>query len=292
MRKRSTVTAVLSMVGLGLMITAVVLIGGCSKDDSVDSPATVLPTADADVFETVIAALGEDNGGIVDLAGDMAAAADDVDSFPVSAKRAAGVGVPAYDSATGTWQVQIMRQNGSPAEPFHASYMRTYRYQYRNQLGETLHYRVAGTDTAYMIRFEIMEGSGSCHTNRIAQQIQSMIGTFDVSGVNGDTIAINGTCTRTGLDTLLSYQSVRTLQYQMELTFANVRCLRGQAQDLARQITGELSGNFTANVSFMSGYTYGETAITRTMAIVMGNGQATVSIGEGTYDGDLATGTP
>jgi hypothetical protein len=120
----------------------------------------------------------------------------------------------------------------------------------------------------------------------------NMTGTLEATGINADTIVISGTCTRSGVDTLLTNQSVRTLAYQLELTFANVRCLRGQAQDMAEQITGDLSGNFTANVSFMSGYTYGETAITRTMAIVMADGQAAVAIGDKTYTGDLATGTP
>jgi hypothetical protein len=266
--------------------------GGCSKDDTVAPQTTAVPTADSDVFETVIAAIGEDNGGVVDLAGDMAAAADDIDSFPVSAKIIAGVGVPAFDSVTGTWQVQITRQKGNPAEPSHATYMRTYRYQYRNQSGETLQHRVNGADTAYSIHFEVMEGSGTGHTSRIAQQIMSMVGTLEATGVNTDTIVINGTCTRTGVDTLLSYQSVRTLEYQLELTFANVRCLRAQTQDISQQIKGDLNGSFMANVSFMSGYTYGETNIVRTMAVVIGVGHATVSIGDGTYTGDLATGTP
>jgi len=280
-----------SVLGL-LLIIGMVVASGCSDDESTTPQSTAVPTADEDVFETVIAAIGEDNGGIVDLAGDIAAASDDIDSFPVSAKRIAGGGVPVYDSVTKTWQVQVMRQNGSPTDPFRATYMRTYRYQYRDQLGETLQHRVAGSDTAYAIRFEIMEGSGTCHTNRLAQQVMSMTGTLEAAGINTDTITINGTCTRIGLDTLLSYQSARTLEYQLELTFANVRCLRGQTQDVAQQITGELSGSFTANVSFMSGYTYGETAITRTMAVVMGDGEAVVSIGEKTFNGDLATGTP
>ncbi len=280
------------VLGLLLLIIGMFITGGCSDDEAVAPQTIAVPMADEDVFETVIAAIGEDNGGIVDLAGDIAAAADDVDSFAVSAKRVAGVGVPAYDSVTKTWQVQVMRRNGSVSEPFHATYMRTFRYQYRNQLGESLQHRIVGSDTAYSIHFQIMEGSGTGHTNRLAQQVMSMTGTLDATGINADTIAINGTCTRSGLDTLFTHQSVRTLEYQLELTFANVQCLRGEAQEAASHVRGELGGAFMANVSFMSGSTYGETAITGTLAVVMGDGLATVSIGDRTYTGDLATGTP
>ena len=292
MMKCSTAAVRTLIVALGITMIGMLVIGGCSKDDATAPQTTAVPTVDGDVFESVIAAIAEDDGGVVDQVGDLAAIADGTDSLACAAKPLAGIGVPVYDSATGTWQVQVMRQKGGPAEPFQTAYTWTYRYQYRNQSGEPLQHRVVGTDTAYSIQFEIVAGNGTCRTARLSQRVMSMTGTLVATGVNTDTIVINGACTRTGVDTLSSCQSVRTLEYQLELAFANVRCLRGQAEDISQQVRGDLSGNFVANVAFMSGYAYGETNITRTMEIAMGDGRATLAIGDGSYSGDLATGTP
>ncbi|MDD4051252.1 MAG: hypothetical protein PHR28_05060 [candidate division Zixibacteria bacterium] len=292
MMKCSTAALRMLMIAFGITMIGMLIAGGCSKDDTTAPQTSTVPTVDSDVFESVIAAIAEDNGGIVDQVADLAAIADGADSLASTAKPIAGVGVPVYDSATSTWQVQVMRQRGSVSEPFHATYTRTYRYQYRDQSGEPLQHRVVGADTACSVSFEIVAGNGSCHTTRLSQQVMSMTGTLQATGVDTDTIVISGTCTRTGVDTLTSYQSVRTLEYQLELTFANVRCLRGQSEDISQQVRGDLSGNYIANVAFMSGYTYGETNITRTMEITMEDGRATLSIGDGSYSGDLATGTP
>jgi len=292
MMKYFTATLRMLMAGFGILMIGMLVAGGCSKDDATAPQTSIIPTAEKDVFESVITAIAEDNGGVVDQADDLAAIAGGIDSLSAFAKPIAGIGVPVYDSATCTWQVQIMRQRGAPSEPFHATYTRTYRYQYRNQFGEPQAQRLVGSDTAYSVHFEIVEGNGSCHTTRLSQRVMSMNGTLLATGVNTDTIVISGTCTRSGVDTLTSYQSVRTLEYQLELSLTNVRCLRGQSEDISQQIRGDLSGSYIANVAFMSGYTYGETNISRTMEIAMGDGRAILSIGDGTYSGDLATGTP
>lgn len=280
----------LSAAGYMILLASMLVVAGCADDSGVDSQADVVLTANKDISESVSAAIAEDNGGVVDLISDLAAIAGGAESLSVAKKAPVGGAFPEYDSATNTWQLHISRERGDTSTPFHASFTRTYRYQFFNQLGEPQKQWLVGGDTAYSMQFEIMEGSGQCHTLRYAQCVSAMNGSLMVTGINSDTVIINGTCARTGVDTLTSDQAVRRLQYQLTLAFANVRCLRGPSDDVPGQVSGDLSGNYTATVTFMSGHAYGETYLNRNMAIVMNNGEAAITIGSDTYVGDLITG--
>ena len=273
-----------------IALMGMLVVSGCADDSAVDSQADVVLTANKDISESVAAAIAEDNGGVIDQVADLAAIAGGADSLSVAKKALAEGAFPEYDSATNTWQLHISRERGGISEPFHATFTRTYRYQFFNRFGEPQKQWLVGVDTAYSIHFEILEGSGQCHTLRYSQCVTSMNGSLVATGINADTIIINGTCSRIGIDTLTGDQSVRRLQYQLALAFSNVRCLRSQFYDVPRQVSGSLSGIYTATVSFMSGYAYGETSLNRNMAIAMGDGQAAITIGGDTYIGDLVTG--
>jgi len=275
-----------------LLLLVFSLFTGCSKDSATAPLNTDIPTANKDISEAVAGSIAMDNGGIVDQLADLAAIATESDSFTVAKLWAGSIGAPNYDSATGTWRLQFTRERGESGGPFHAIFTRTYTYQYRNGNGEPQRQWVVNSDTACSIQFGILEGSGECRTLRICKQLTNMNGSWLATGVNTDTITISGTYECIGLDTLRSYQAVRAMQYQLNLMFTNIRCLRGKSVDFSRQVTGNMSGTFLANVAFMSGYSYGETNIFRNMNIAMAEGDANITIGSERFMGDLATGEP
>lgn len=275
-----------------LLLLVFTLFSACSKDSTTAPLNTDIPTVNKDISEAVASAISMDNGGIVDQLADLAAiATDSVTS--IAAKLLAGsIGTPNYDSATGTWRLQIARERGESGGPFHAIFTRTYTYQYRNGNGEPQKQWVVNSDTAHSIQFGILEGSGECRTLRICQQLNNMNGNWLATGVNTDTMTISGTYECIGLDTLKSHQTVRAMQYRLNLMFTNIRCLRGESVDFTGRVMGNMSGTFLANVAFMSGYSYGETNIFRNMNVAMAEGSASITIGSERYMGDLATGEP
>jgi hypothetical protein len=278
--------------GVTLLVFAmaffVFLGAGCSSDNVTNTSADI-PVVNEDISEIVSKALAVDNDGVIEELGELAEIAQDL-SLPEAAKRAAISGYPQFDSITATWTVETTSQHGLATGLLYAQHAHVYRYQYRNQQGEPQKEWIVGLDTARSIQFQIMEGNGWCRTINHAGKLDSTTSDWIATGVNTDTLTINGTCLRAGLDSLRSHDAVRTMQYQLSLTFNNVRCLRGDTSDICRQIQGTLSGNFAANVAFMGGHTYGETTVTREMTITMNQGQAAISIGDKTYQGDLATG--
>ena len=263
---------------------------GCS-DNKTTAPVTTVPTVEGDITEIVVTGIAADDGGALDQFIDISALADGNDSLSV-AKVAVdgGTVVREYDSLTAQWQVQLTRQRGDSGGPFYAQVSRTYRYQYRNKDGVPQARWLVGADTAYSMGFSIMEGDGECRTLRFSHRLTALNGEFEVTGVNTDTLTINGSYSRSGVDTLKTFQSRRMIEHQLTLQFSNVRCLRGNPVDFCNRVSGEVSGQYAATVTFMSGFAYGETNITRNMNIIMGEGRAIVAIGDKIFEGDLATG--
>jgi hypothetical protein len=270
------------------IIASIYFGAGCSSDE-VTNTATDVPIVNEDVSEIVARAIAVDNDGVLEELGQLVELTQDLSLAKVG-KLAAVAGDPQYDSATYTWTVEVTSQYGLATGLIYAQHTHTYQYQYRNQSGEPQKEWINGLDTARTIQFQIMEGSGWCRTLNYRGQLIGASSEWIASGANTDTLTINGTCLRTGLDSLRTHDAVRTLQYQLSMTFNNIRCLRGDASEIDQQVQGELGCNFAANVAFMSGHAYGETNVVREMTVTMNQGQATIAIGDNTYESDLETG--
>lgn len=272
------------------LLPTLFLFWGCGHDDSAVTPTATLPTANMDIGETVLSSIAMDDGGVIDELADLAALAVEPDSLVAAKALETWGGIASYDSTTGTWCMQITRQRGDSGAAVRSRYTRTYSYQFRNKDGEPQKRWLVGTDTACTMQFGVADGSGECRNLRLCRQLLSETGNWTVTGVNTDTLIINGNYEQLGLDTLRSYQAVRAFQHQLNLMFTNVRCMRGTTADFAHEIQGSIAGTFLANVAFMSGHAYGETNIYRIMNIAMTGGEATVTIGGEQYTGDLTTG--
>ncbi|MCL4704125.1 hypothetical protein KJ068_03130 [bacterium] len=268
----------------------------CQNDDPVSSNDSLNATEDA--AESIASAVGADNGGATDQLSDV-----------IELAGASGLQKPAevllgkysepntiasidtsYDPATGTWTLRLERERGNPNGIPYAEISRTYTYQFLNKNGQPQKYWKVGADTAYTIKFNIVEGTGTHRTRRLSQQLTGLSGSFTATGVNTRLVTINGTYFRSAVDTVTTRNAVRTLDHALNLTFTNVQGPRGSRLELSRKISGTVSGTYTAKVTFQRGESYGETTINRSFTINLGGGNANLNVSGKNFEADLTSG--
>ena len=277
---------------------AVFVLAGCDKNDPASSNenATV---ATEDAAESIASAVGSDNGGAMDQLADIAELAS-IAGIQGDGGAALGKGEQtadidtSYDPGTGTWTVVISRERGNPDGPYYAAFSRTYTYQFLNKDGQPQKYwlvRNGGqVDTAYTIKFNIVEGTGTHLTPRLSQQLTDLSGAFTATGTNTPLITINGTYSRSAVDTITTRNSVRTLDHTLSLNFIDIKIPRGPRATYATQITGTITGNYTATATFQRGDLYREKNIDRDFTITLSGGNARIRMNGLDYFGDLLRG--
>lgn len=275
---------------------AALALAACQNDNPVSSNDSLNATEDA--AESIASAVGADNGGATDQLSDV-----------IELAGASGLQKPAevllgkysepntiasidtsYDPVTGTWTLRLERERGNPNGIPYAEISRTYTYQFLNKNGQPQKYWKVGADTAYTIKFNIVEGTGTHRTRRLSQQLTGLSGSFTATGVNTRLVTINGTYFRSAVDTVTTRNAVRTLDHALNLTFTNVQGPRGSRLELSRKISGTVSGTYTAKVTFQRGESYGETTINRSFTINLGGGNANLNISGKNFEADLTSG--
>jgi hypothetical protein len=207
-----------------------------------------------------------------------------------SAENAAAKIDTSYDPATGTWTLKLQRERGNPNGVPYAEISRTYTYQFLNKNGQPQKYWKVGADTAYTIKFNIVEGTGTHRTRRLSQKLTGLSGEFTATGVNTRLITVNGSYQRSAVDTVTTRNSVRTLDHTLNLTFTDVKGPRGLRGDVHRNLSGTISGTYDATVTFQRGDSYSEKTVNRTFTIELGNGDATLRIRGVRFGCDLLLG--
>lgn len=275
---------------------AALALAACQNDNPVSSNDSLNATEDA--AESIASAVGADNGGATDQLSDV-----------IELAGASGLQKPAevllgkysepntiasidtsYDPVTGTWTLRLERERGNPNGIPYAEISRTYTYQFLNKNGQPQKYWKTGADTAYTIKFNIVEGTGTHRTRRLSQELTGLSGSFTATGVNTRLVTINGTYFRSAVDTLTTRNAVRTLDHALNLTFTNVQGPRGSRLELSRKISGTISGTYTAKVTFQRGESYGEKTINRSFTINLGGGNANLNISGKNFEADLTSG--
>jgi hypothetical protein len=281
-----------TLIGLLIPAFAAFILTACEKDNPVSSQDEMSATEDA--AESIASGLGADDGGAMDQLSDVielaSASGIQAQSSSVLAKSAGASIDTSYDAATGTWTLKLQRARGNPNGVPYAEISRTYTYQFLNKNGQSQKYWKVGADTAYTIKFNIVEGTGTHRTRRLSQKLTGLSGEFTATGVNTRTVTINGTYQRSAVDTVTTRNAVRTLDHALTLTFTNVQGPAGSRLNLARKFTGTVSGNYSAFVTFQRGGTYSEKTINRDFTIELGNGQANIRIRGVKFIGDLLLG--
>jgi hypothetical protein len=268
----------------------------CEKNSPL-SPQEEINTTEAteDAAESIASAIGSENGGVVDQLRDVMELA----SFgrlhaqgEDGLSKASGFGKidTSYDETTGTWTLKLSRERGDPNGIPYAQISRTYTYQFLNKNGQPQKYWKVGADTAYTIKFNIVDGTGTHRTRHLSQRLTGLSGALTATGVNTRLVTINGTYQRSAVDTITTREAVRTLDHTLKLTLTNVQCPVGQRSESVRKLTGTISGTYNAYVTFQRGESYGEKTINRTFTIDLSEGKADIDIRGLKFKGDLMLG--
>lgn len=275
---------------------AALALAACQNDDPMSSNDSLNATEDA--AESIASAVGADNGGATDQLSDVIELAgtsglqkpSEVLLGKYSEPNAIASIDTSYDPVTGTWTLKLERERGNPNGIPYAEISRTYTYQFLNKNGQPQKYWKTGADTAYTIKFNIVEGTGTHRTRRLSQELTGLSGNFTATGVNTRLVTINGTYSRSAVDTITTRNAMRTLDHTLNLTFTNVQGPRGSRLDLSRKISGTVSGTYTAKVTFQRGESYGESTINRSFTINLGGGNANLNVSGKSFEADLTSG--
>lgn len=271
-------------VGILLPAFAALLMSACEKDSPMSSQSQDDSIATEDAAESIASAIGSDNGGIVDQVGDVLELASfghlQVQSDELLSKSTGIAKIDtSYDPATGTWTLKLNRERGNPEGVPYAQISRTYTYQFLNKNGQPQKYWKVGADTAYTIKFNIVEGTGTHRTRHLSQKLTGLSGAFTATGVNTRLVTINGAYERSAVDTITTRDAVRTLDHTVKFTFTDVQAPRGSRHgDVHRKLSGNISGTYNAFVTFQRGESYSEKTINRTFSIELGDGSANLHI--------------
>lgn len=289
------------------------LLTGCKKDDDNPSSAsnTMETSATDDAVLSISGAMGDDNGGASNTVGDMIALASPDGVAGLASKLAKADGSEGtmtvdttYDPTSGWWSMTVTKERGSSSGLYYAKFARSYRYQFLKNNVPQRYWRVAGasgTDTATVIKFVIVSGTGEFHTPHIHQVLKSLTGSFTSVNTNTDTITVNSDApyVRSGVDTLTLANSMRTLDHAVTMTFTGIKGprLRPNSTILTRRTltthtTGTVAGTYTAKVTVQRGESYNEKTIDRQFTITLSGGRGSIGVnGEGRrFTCDLSNG--
>ena len=283
----------LTVLFIGLFALGTAFIAGCKKSDSnpVVTGQTVITTDDA--ADVVSDAIASNNGGAMDQVNDVFEIAGGV-----------GVGVEtlgktsvdstfwskSFDNTTTQWTMNLYKQMSGLL--YYGIWKREYQYQFIAN-GKAQEFRApTGGSVADSILHQIIQSgcSGYFLTPRLTHHLISLSAKWVASNTNTDTVTINGTYTRSGVDTITSVaRKGRVLVNSLSLTFKNVKGPRGLRLIRSEKTSGEIDGILIATVTVPGNAPF---TITKTFTIILSGGSATYTIDTTPYVRDLATGDP
>jgi hypothetical protein len=289
----ATNTMLAFLFGAVVFISACVL-NGCSKNPNNpvaanDSGGQSAAISD-DVADAVSDALASNNGGVLDQVNDVfelaggvgigsGAGLGKVDGDSTAVNRS-------YDSTAVAWTLSVFRQKSVP--PFsYGVWTRNYWYQFSSN-GQPQKFRVISAVVADNVKHKLTGGTGYFYTPRLVHHLRSISSDWSASNTNTDTVTINGTYTRAGVDTILAAARKGTvLDHSLSLTFVDVKGPRGSRLNRSEKTSGTIRGTYTATITAPGKV---PVTITKTINITLGGGSASFSVDGSRYVADLATG--
>jgi hypothetical protein len=281
----------LSILFLLLFLIGAAFVNGCKKSDNNPVAAPTQPSSTtADVADEVSDALAGNNGGAMDQVNDVFELAGGVGI-------GAGTGLGkeatdssytqrAYDPVTKTWSIFLYRQKAIlPA--YYGVWTRNYWHQFRAN-GQAQQFRVTGGVASDTILHKLLSGTGYYWTPRLVHHLHAISSNWTVSNTNTDTVTINGTYARSGVDTIkTAARNGTVLDHALTLNFINVKGPRGLRYVRSDKTSGTIQGTYSATVTIP-----GQTPFTttKTFTITLSGGTGTFTVDGTTYNADLATG--
>jgi hypothetical protein len=282
------------LLGAAMFSVAAGLLTGCSKNTNNPITANDQNTQSAmiadNVADAVSDALASNNGGVMDQVNDV---------FEL----AGGVGIGSgtglgkisgdstlvnrtYDSTAVAWTISVFKQK-SQFPLYYGVWTRDYWYQFSAN-GHPQKFRITGNVVADNVKHKLTGGTGYFFTPRLVHHLRSISSDWTASNTNTDTVTMNGTYSRAGVDTILAASRKGTvLDHTLSLNFINVKGPRGSRLNRSEKTSGTIQGTYTATVTAPG---KGPVTITRTITITLGGGNATFTVDGTRYIADLATG--
>jgi hypothetical protein len=147
---------------------------------------------------------------------------------------------------------------------------------------------VTGGVVADTIKHKLLSGIGYYWTPRLVHHLRLISSDWTAANTNTDTVTINGTYARAGVDTITTVaRSGRVLDHSLTLNFINVKGPRGTRLDRSDKTSGTIQGTYTATVTVAGKSPF---TITKTFTIILGGGSGTFTVDGTTYVTNLATG--
>jgi hypothetical protein len=276
---------------LTVVFAGMLYVTGCKKSSSNPTAPTVQSVSTtADVADQVSDALASNNGGAMDqvndvfeLAGGIGIGAevnlakDAVDSSSFTRT---------YDPVAKAWSISLYRR-ASFLPAYFGVWTRNYWHQFRAN-GQAQQFRVTAGVTADTILHKLLSGTGYYWTPRLVHHLHGINSNWIVSNTNTDTVTVNGTYARSGVDTIkTAARAGRVYDHALSLTFVNVRGPRGPRFNRSDRTSGTIQGTYTATVTIPGKSPF---TVTKTFTIILGGGNGTFTVDGTTYVTNLATG--
>ncbi|HTY38514.1 MAG TPA: hypothetical protein VMH23_15455 [Bacteroidota bacterium] len=286
--------AVGSTAFVATLCLGIVCFSGCAKssgnpitsnDQNISSSAVT-----SDVADAVSDALASNNGGALDQVNDI---------FELSAGLGIGAGSSlgkiesdstvvnrSYDSTAMAWSLFVYKEK-SALPLYFGTWTRSYWYQFIAN-GQPQKFRVTNNVAADNIHHKLLAGTGYYFTPRLVHHLRSISSDWTASNTNTDSVTINGTYSRSGVDTILAAARKGTvLDHSLTLTFVNVRGPRGLRLPRSERTSGTIEGVYTATITAPG---KDPVTVTKTFTVTLGSGSASFSIDGTRFLSDLATG--
>ncbi len=272
---------------------------GCDKSTD---PVTESEAMYEDAAESIAASVGDESGGATESFADVMIAGGGGamgSAAPVmDGEDQVTAGVPTYDSTTGWWSVSVSRTMENMRVT--RSITREYRYQYQKNGTPQKHFVTSG-DTATTLKFRIVSGTGVMKNLRVSHTLTQLKGAWTSSNLNKDTVTItlDSNYVRSATDTIKTNLMLRTHTGTLTLTSVNVKAPRyrpliaGAWRDnFHNAVSGTISGNYTAAITFQRGDAYKERSINRDFTVTIGGGEGSLNINGRKFKVNMRDGQP
>jgi hypothetical protein len=282
-----------------LIVIGAIFFAGCEKNSVAADDSSILYE---DAAESISAAMGDQSGGAMESFADVSAVAGETTvnrAFTKSTGESSVMTVaspPVYDAATGWWSVTIDRSRTGMF--VNASVQRVYQYQFQKN-GVPQQNRITGADTANTLKFKIVSGSGFFRSQRVHHNLTQLKGAWTAIKIDKDTVVLNSdeTFVRSGVDSIITRNMIRTFTHTTTMEFVNVKGLRYKPSivnwrdSFSQAVSGTVNGTFNATITFERGTAYKERTINKTFTVILGTGEGSLTLnGGGKFGMDLHDG--
>jgi hypothetical protein len=263
------------------IISLLIFTMGCEKKNATEVTFSDDSISNEEIALSVAASIGENTGGALDQFGD---ALDQTGSenmntlWKVSDTENIASHTAAYDSVRQMWIIHVVRERGNPSGPHYAYFERTYNLQFLDSNGDPQRRMIVDGDTACSVIFKIIDGDGRHTTPRLSQELKAISGNWLLTNTNLEMVTMNGSYYRAAVDTIFIPRGSRISDHTLNLTFTDVVGPRGTRRDLSQEVSGIVSGTYTATVTIIKCSTTIIREIQRNIYIVLGSGELNIQV--------------